>query len=247
MGIWFFGPRKLFANSIKDEFLLLVLGILGGSLYYLAGNRALELTQTSNVALLACLSPLLTMGFGRFFLKSEAPKNPYLLKGSLLALGGVFLILFNGRYILFLNPLGDFLSLLAALSWAFYMILLKRLGSAYSMLFITRKVFFYGIVSLLPFFIQDRQLINWDLFFLGSVFANLLYLGLIASLVCYFLWNTAVKRLGALRASTYVYFSPVVTMIASALILGETITPLALGGAFLILLGLALAERQAGN
>ena len=250
LGIWFFGPRRLFALKLKDELLLILAGICGGSLYYMAGNTALEITQASNVALLACTSPILTIFlsnfFYRFFPKSRESKetrNPHLLQGSLLALAGVALVIFNGRFFLQINPLGDILSLLAAFSWALYIILLKQLGSSYSMLFITRKVFFYGLLSLVPLFYLEP--FNWNSRVMTerAVWGNLLYLGLAASLVCYFLWNTVVKRLGPLRASAYVYLSPVVTMGASLIVLGETITPMALGGALLILLGVALAER----
>ena len=242
-GIWFFGPRRLFAGSFKDEFLLMLAGITGGSLYYLAGNTALEITQASNVALLACTSPLLTVFFSRLWCKNEGLRYRYLLQGSFIAFIGVVLVIGNGRFILRLNPLGDMLSLLAAFSWAFYIIILRHLGGSYSMLFITRKVFFYGLLSVLPM-LAFRPL-QWDARTMMQpiVWGNLLYLGLMASLICYFLWNTVVKRIGAVRASNYVYLSPVVTLAASAMVLRETITLAALAGALLILTGVALAER----
>ena len=242
-GIWFFGPRRLFAANFKDEFLLMLVGLTGGSLYYMAGNTALEITQASNVALLACTSPILTIFFSRLLLKNEPLKNPYLWQGSLLALAGVVFVIFNGRFILQINPLGDMLSLLAALSWALYIILLKRLGGSYSMLFITRKVFFYGLLTLLPLFYYTPLNLDTNVLMQSVVWGNLLHLGLVSSLVCYFLWNTVVKRLGAVRASNYVYLSPVVTLVASAIVLRETITLVALAGALLILIGVALAER----
>ena len=241
-GIWFFGPRKLFSDNLKDEFLLFLSGIFGGSLYYLAGNTALQITQASNVALLACTSPLLTILFSRLFLKKKE-ENPHLLKGSILAIIGVILVIFNGHFILQINPLGDMLSLLASLSWAVYSVMLKYLGGSYSMLFITRKIFFYGLLSLLPLIIYDGGFFNLRLLNGGTVIGSLLYLGIAASLLCYFLWNTVIKRLGAVRANNYVYFSPVVTMTASAVLLGESITLTAMAGAIFILAGLILAER----
>ena len=248
IGIWFFGPRRLFADKLRDEFLLLLAGICGGSLYFLAGNTALLITQASNVALLACTSPILTIFLSRLFLKNEGVENSastmrFLLQGSTLALIGVVLVIFNGQFILQINPLGDIFSLFAAFSWALYIILLKRLGSRYSMLFITRKVFFYGLLSLLPFFYFWPLNFNIRVLMQPVVWGNLLYLGLMASLICYFLWNTVVKRLGAIRASAYVYLSPLVTMTAAAIVLNESITLIAMAGALLILLGVALAER----
>jgi drug/metabolite transporter (DMT)-like permease len=248
---WFFGQRKLFANNFKDELLFVLLGVTGGSLYFLLSNTALEFTQATNVALLGCTSPILTIFLSRIFLKDER-LNRYIWFGSLLAFIGVTFIVFNGRFVLQLNPLGDILGLLSALSWAIYIILLKRIGNRYSTLFITRKVFFYGILTVLPLFLIPMETdlwlfapleLDWEVLSQPMVWGSLLYLGLLASLCCFFLWNVAVKRLGAVRAGNYIYLSPLVTMIVSVLVMSEVVTVAAMVGTVLILAGVALAER----
>ena len=242
-GIWFFGPRRLFAGSIKDELLLMLAGITGGSLYFMAENTALQMTRAINVALLACTAPILTIILSRLLFKNEQLKYRYLWQGSLLALIGVVLVTFNGQLILQINPMGDMLSLLAAFSWALYIILLKLLAGRYSMLFVTRKVFFYGLLTLLPLFFYRPLNMYAGILMQPVVLGSLFYLGVMASLLCYFMWNIAVKRLGAAKASGYVYLSPAVTMATAAVVLNETITLMAVGGGLLILIGVALAER----
>ena len=239
--IWFLGQKKLFANNLKDELLFMLTGITGGSLYFITENTALGITLASNVALLVCTAPILTTIFSRWFLKTEK-LNRYLWHGSLLALTGVAFISFNGRFILQINPLGDLLCLIAALSWALYTILLKHLESRYSTLLITRKVFFYGIITLLPLFILKPLHTDATILMQPVVWGNLLFLGIVASLLCYLLWNTAVKKLGAVRTTNYVYLIPLVTLLTSAIVIDETITWIALAGALLILAGVALAE-----
>ncbi|MCL2293326.1 MAG: DMT family transporter, partial [Spirochaetes bacterium] len=151
-GSRFFRHKEFFAGTFKDEFLLMLMGITGGSLYFVAANTALDMTTASNVALLVCVAPIFTVLLSLPFLKNER-LGRYWWQGSLLALAGVAFVVFNGRFVLEINPLGDKLSLLAAFSWALYTILLKRLGSRYSTQFITRKVFFYGLLTLLPLFL----------------------------------------------------------------------------------------------
>jgi len=241
-GVWFFERRQWFAGSIKDEFLLMLMGVTGGSLYFIAENSALGITLASNVSLLVCTAPILTAVFSRLFLKNEK-FNRYLWQGSLLALTGVSFIAFNGRFILQIKPLGDILSLIAALSWAFYTILLKRIENRYSTLFIIRKVFFYGIITLLPSFLLQPLDMDATILMQPVVWGNLLYLGIVASLLCYFLWNTVVKNLGAVRAINYVYLIPLVTLLTSVMVINETITWMAMAGALLILGGVVLAER----
>jgi drug/metabolite transporter (DMT)-like permease len=140
LGIWLFGSKRLLADSVKDEFLFVLLGICGGSFYFLSENYALKITLASNVSLIVCTAPILTAVLTHLILKTEKI-NRQLVQGSFIALLGVALVVYNGSFILELNPLGDFLSFLAALVWGFYTIILKHVSDRYSTLFITRKVF----------------------------------------------------------------------------------------------------------
>jgi drug/metabolite transporter (DMT)-like permease len=241
-GIWFFSKNRLFADSWKDEFILLVLGITGGSVYFLTENFAVKITQVTNVAFIVCAAPLLTAILSHFFLKNER-LNRRLIQGSLLALCGVALVVFNGKFILQLNPFGDLLSFLAALSWAFYTILLKQVSTRYPIGFITRKVFFYGIVTILPAFLFHPLTTDLQLLTRPVIYLNILFLGITASLLCYFFWNMVIKHLGAVKSTNYVYIVPIITLIASSLILDETITVYAIAGMIMILTGVIWAER----
>ena len=218
--------RRLWANCVKDEFLLFLSGLCGGSLYFIAENTALGITLASNVSLLICTAPIITTVLSHLFYKESLRKG--LLYGSLVALFGVGLVVFNGSVLLKVNPLGDFLTLVAATMWAFYCLILKRLSRSYPTLFITRKVFFYGILSLLK---------------LPVVYLNILFLGVIASMLCYIMWNTAVRALGASKTANYIYIVPLVTLITSAIFLSETITIASGIGALAIISGVYIAER----
>ncbi len=243
IGIWFFGKSRLFSKHWKDECIFLLLGITGGSLYFLTENYALHYTQASNVALLVSTAPLMTAILSHFFVSNER-LNRNIIIGSFIALGGVALVVFNGQYILALNPWGDFLSLSAALCWAFYTILLKSVEKRYTTLFITRKIFFYGLLTILPVFWFKPLNINTEILFQPKIWSNLLFLGIGASLLCFFFWNLAVKKLGAIRTTNYVYIIPLITLVASSVIIHETITMVAIIGALLILAGIVLAERK---
>ena len=127
-------------------------GIFGGSLYFFTENTALGITQASNVSFIICTAPLLTTILSLLFYKSEKASKG-LIYGSLLALMGVGLIVFNGSFVLKISPIGDLLTLLAALSWAFYSLIIKKMAGRYPTIFITRKIFFYGVLTILPAFL----------------------------------------------------------------------------------------------
>jgi len=243
IGILFFSKNRLFAQTLKDEIIFIILGITGGSAYFLAENYAIKITQATNVAFIVCAAPLLTAFLSHIFLKNER-LNRRLIQGSLLALCGVALVVFNGKFILQLNPLGDLLSFLAALSWACYTILMLQVSVRYPIGFITRKVFFYGILTILPTFLLHP--LTSDLQLLGQpvIYLNILFLGVAASLLCYFFWNMVIKHLGAVKSTNFVYIVPIITLIASSLILDETITVYAVAGMLMILSGVIWAEKR---
>ncbi|MDR2497263.1 MAG: DMT family transporter [Tannerellaceae bacterium] len=243
VAIWFFSPKKLFAETKKDEFLFVVMGITGGSMYFMAENTALSYTLASNVSLIISTAPLITAFMSHLWVKGESV-NKTLIYGSLLALAGVACVVYNGSFILKMNPIGDLLTLASATLWGFYTIILKRLDTIYPILFITRKIFFYGLMTLAPTFIIWPTTIDLAGLLKPTVLANLLFLSLVASMLCYIFWNVAVKNLGAIRTTNYIYLTPIITFAASVIVLNESITPVAIAGAICILCGLWLAGRE---
>ena len=234
--------RPLFSRKLSDELLMIGAGITGGSLYFLAVNSALIYTLASNVAIIIAVTPLLTAIAAHFFSRGERFSRT-LATGSVIALAGVVLVVLNGRFVLHLNPKGDMLTIAAAVLWALYSIIIVRLQRRYSSLFITRKVFFYGIVTLLPYLFIHEAALDFGLLLRPAVIGNLLFLGLIASFACYWAWNAAIARIGSVNASNYLYLNPVVALITSAIVLDERITVTALIGTALIMLGVAVCEK----
>lgn len=242
IAIWFFSWRKVLANNLHDELLFLAIGMTGGSLYFMFENTALSYTLASNVSLIICTAPILTALVNYLVHRNEKIRSN-LIYGSILAFAGVALVVYNGGVILKLNPLGDLLTILAALMWAFYSLIIKNLSGKYSTFFITRKVFFYGLLTILPVFFFKPFSTDFQTLTKPIVLFNLLFLGLVASMLCYIMWNLAAKKLGVMRITNYIYFTPIVTLIASAILIDETITIIALIGSGFILSGVWLAEK----
>lgn len=243
LGIWFISPRKLFADNWKDELWLLLGGVTGGSLYFFTENTALEITLATNVAFIVCTAPLLTTILSLMIYKKEKATRG-LIGGSVLALVGVALVVYNGQFVLKISPLGDLLTLLAAFSWAFYSLIMKKMANRYRTTFITRKIFFYGVLTILPAFLFRSWQFSLSGLLQPSVLLNLLFLGVLASLICFVVWNMVLKQLGTVRASNYIYLNPLFTLVGSAAFLGERLTIMALIGAVFILGGVYLAGRK---
>ena len=228
------------------------LGLTGGSFYFLAENTALAHTQACNVSFLVCSAPLFTailsqvyrcLRHDRFADAMERVGSGWmLLIGTVLALGGMALMLFDGQRV-HVSLRGDLLALGAALCWAFYSLFMGKMTDEYGAVFATRKVFFYGLLTILPFLL-GRDFASLELFREPVVWGNLLFLSLIASLACFVAWNIVMAKLGNITSVNYVYLNPIFTLITAMIFLGERLTPAGAFGSALILLGVMLAGRK---
>lgn len=237
-GMWLISHKRFYSANLKDETFMALLGLTGGSLYFLTENSALSFSTASNVAIILSATPLATSIIMALFYKEER-MNRRQIAGSIVAIAGLVLIIFNGEVILKLNPLGDNLALCAVLCWGCYSLIMKSISGKYDTAFITRKVFGYGLLTIIPYFLVK----GWPQF--GSavlaqpvVWGNLVYLGLVASLGCFLAWNWALSVLGTVKTTNLIYLQPFFTMIIGYLLLGDQITWMAIIGALVLIGGM---------
>ena len=243
--------KRAFSDSVRDELLFLLMGISGGSLYFFTENTALSYTQACNVSFIVCVAPLLTILL-TLLIKSTL-KGPIvdgledirvgfpLIAGTVLALTGMVMVIFDGNS-LNLSPKGDILAFMAALSWAVYSQFSGQMADRYGTLYATRKVFFYGLITIMPvLLLSDNSNLAMVHFDNIKVWGNLLFLSTIASLFCFVLWNRILIAIGNVTATNYVYLNPVFTLIGAMLFLGESMTLSSGTGSAMILGGVILA------
>jgi drug/metabolite transporter (DMT)-like permease len=242
--LWILYPRSHRIKSWRDELTFVGIGITSGSLYFFLENTALVHTSATNVSLICALIPLMTAAFIRLVFRTK-PLTKRFGTGSLISVAGAVLVVLNGNFSLTISPLGDFLALMSITSWSVYGVLVKCLKGHYNSLFITRKIFLYGILTLLPCFITEPFDVPAGTLLKPVVIGNLCFLGLIASSLCYFLWTLSLRRLGIVKTNSYIYFSPLVTIITAHFVLSEHITVYVICGTALILGGLWTATTGA--
>ncbi len=237
-------PQRLKTMGCKQELTFVAAGLCGICLYYLLENIALTFTIASNVGVIISVAPFFTAILTHFFTTSEEKLRGHFFVGFIVTMVGIILINFHSVK-LQLNPTGDLLAVVAALVWACYSILTKKISSfGYPIILSTRKTFFYGILFMIPMlFFFDFQL-NLSRFTNMTYLFHILYLGLGASALCFVTWNFSVKELGTIKTSLYIYIIPVITVITSVLILHEQLTLLSGIGTVLTLIGLFLSEHK---
>ena len=237
-------PKPLLPKSWKSELPFIGAGLTGLTLYFMLENFALSYTFASNVGIIIAAAPMFTALLMWACRRTARPRWTF-FAGFVIAIAGITLVsLSNGEAIGF-GPLGDLLTLGAAFSWGAYGVLVEVVQpQGYTDLQATRKIFFWGLVFTIPFVFINHLDVSLARFAAPEMLFNVLYLGLGSSALCFVFWNKATACIGTVATNVYIYLTPVVTVIASALFLGEPIRPAGLGAIALILLGLWLSQRE---
>lgn len=237
-------PHRLRIRERKQELYFAGAGLCGVTLYFLLENIALTYTFASNVGVIVSIAPFFTAILAHYFLDGEKLRLGFFM-GFVLAAAGIFIISFNGSSRLELNPMGDILALSAAVVWAAYSVLTKKIsGFHYNTIQTTRRIFFYGLLFMLPALLIFGFRPSIDQLIQPVNLFNILFLGFGASALCFVTWNSAVKQLGAVKTSVYIYAVPVITVVTSILVLHERITGIAVLGIVLTLAGLLVSQGR---
>lgn len=237
--------RIAFAG-FKLESLFAFAGFTGVTLYFLLENIALVYTLASNVGVIVAISPFFTAILAWKMLEAEKPKVNFYI-GFIIAIIGISMISWHGKQFK-MNPFGDILAIFAALTWAAYSVATKKLSMyGYGSLAATRRIFFYGLLFMAPLLFLDNFSIRFTDFMKPVNIANILFLGLGASAICFATWTYTLKCLGAARASVYIYLVPVVSIISAAIILHEPLTYMSIIGSAMAISGLAVSQLEFGK
>lgn len=238
-----FSFRRMMSHSLRHELLFMLCGLCGGSVYFIAENTALLYTSTTNVSLITSVSPLINALLVGMLYRDERPGRG-LVAGSAIAMCGVAMVVLSAPGAeMGSGILGDGLSLMAALCWSIYALILRKLHPFYSAIYITRKTFFYGLATALPMLMLDRTPLPLEAFKSADVWMNLLVLAVFASSLAFVIWAWVVGKIGAVKAGNYCYFQPIVTMIFSVLLLGDTLTGWGIAGCLTTIAGVVAGEK----
>lgn len=139
--------------------------------------------------------------------------------------------------------LGNLALVGAAITWALYSVLVRKVTRATDVLTVSLIAFAGGLPVSVP-------LGAWEYSQLGigvitiEVTAGVLFIGIISTALAMYLWNSAFAILDAGVASLTFFAQPIVGTILSAIFLKETITPLFILGGVLISIGLVISGRS---
>ena len=200
-------------------------------------------TSAINLALIGTTSsPIMAVVLAAVFLKEKIGWMK--LAGIILCSIGVLFLLLKGNFQNLLSlhfSTGDLWSLLAAFSFAVYNTLVKKKPVGISPANFLFVIFSLGTIILFPFYLWEFNhypavQLSSDLIF------SVLYIGIGASVICFFIWNMAIGKLGAGRTALFGNLIPVFSSIEAAIILHEDFTWIHITSMLIIFGGLLMAN-----
>lgn len=236
-------PPRLKFEGLKRELMYAVAGLFGVTLYFFLEITALQYTKAANVSVIFATSPFFCGILSMFSKKADKPKLNFFV-GFLLAITGIMLITFEHGITFDINVKGALFAVGSAFAWGLYSLLTKTIGTyGHNVIQTTRRIFMYGLIFMIPtVFVYDVNFQHIRLLADTEMLFNLLYLGLCASGICFLTWSHATNSLGPVRATTYIYGTPLVTVVFSLIFLkNQTLTFQLFLGAALIIAGLVLS------
>lgn len=227
--------------SRKDLPALLTIGVLMVTLNIAFFYAGLARTTVTTASVLTMIIPILSVAAGWWFLKEKVYVANVL--GIILGLAGAIMVVrlplfFLGTQLEPQALLGNFLIILASISWVAGAIISKKMSSRYSTLTITAVCFMVGVLTfLIPAVSEYLQNPDWPskVTYLGIL--GLLYITLMASISAYFLFEWGLSKLGVIKADIFQYIEPAIATLLGVLILNESLQFAFIFGAILIALG----------
>jgi len=214
----------------KDWWLLVVASLAGVTVYNLALNFGQQTVSAGSASFLINTVPVITTLLAYFFLKEKLKLRT--LAGIVVSLVGVSIISLSESKGFRLN-FGIMLVLLAAISQAVFFIVQKPLLKRYRPLTIISYSVWLGTLFLLPF--------SSGLPALGNASQNswlaLLFLGIIPGAIGHVIWSFALSKMATSRATSFLYFVPVVSLLLSFFIMQEVPSLLLILGGIVAILG----------
>lgn len=225
--------------NFKNELLFALCGLFGVSIYNLFLNLAMDFSPASNVSIIIATAPLFASFFA-FFMKIEKPYLNFFI-GFFISIIGI--IVLNGGFNI---QFGDIFSFISALGWAIYSVLVAKIAKHnYNIWLLTRKVIFYGIIFIIPsVFFLDFNLDSISHLKVPKIALNLIFIAIFASGICFVMWNSATKLIGALKTNVYVYLTPLITIFVAFFTIGENIGLIGFFGALIVIFGTYIAQKK---
>ena len=224
----------------KDIVYLIFCSLFGVVINMLCFFKGLSITTPINASLIMITTPLLVYIISCFISNEE--RSFKRLIGVLLGLLGAVILISNGSF-LRINNLGDFLVFINALSYALYLILIKKMMSKYHPITVLKTIFSIGLVFITPLGWNELALLSINTL-PTDIIIKMIFVVLFTTCGAYFLNIYAISNLRATTVAFYIYLQPLLATIISVALGKDILTTIKILAAVFIFIGVYFVIRR---
>jgi RarD protein len=234
--------RKKFSINLKSHGWIFILALV--AVFHLwIQVTGLQYTTAANTGWIIGTAPIFMAILGFFFYKEKI--TPLQFLGILVALAGLLLLIGKGDItnIGLIENKGDLLVLGSAFTWGVYSMVNKKISLSYSPLMTILYLFLMMAAIIIPFNL-NTETINSVINLSFSSWMWILFLGIFCSGIAYVIWAQALRDMESAKVGAFLYFEPLVTVIAAWFFLQEEITLLMIFSGVLITAGVFIVNKE---
>ena len=221
----------------------IIAAFFGVALNMLAFFKGLQFTTPINGSVIMVTTPIIVLILSAIILREKITKIK--IFGILVGLSGALILsVYNssaseGDNIL----LGNFLVLINAASYSYYLILIKKITEKYHPYTFIKWLFLFGTLFVLPFGYRELSVVDWSSF-TPYIWFSVLFVVVGATFATYLLNPLALRKLSATTVSTFLYIQPIFAGIFAIIMGSDTINVVKIIATLLIFLGVYLVTKS---
>lgn len=234
--------KRSFAVNLKNHLWILFLALVAAFHLWIQVT-GLQYTTATNTGWIIGTAPIFMAILGLIFYRERI--SILQITGILIAIAGLLLLIGKGNIfnIGLIQNKGDLLVLGSAFTWGVYSMINKKISLTYSPLMTILYLFIMMVLIIIPFNLNSTvidSVINLS----STGWISILFLGIFCSGIAYVIWAQALRDMESAKVGAFLYFEPLVTVIAASFFLHEEIFLMMILGGVLITTGVFIVNKE---
>ena len=234
--------KKDFSINLKSHGIIFILALIA-VFHLMIQVTGLKYTTASNTGWIIGTAPIFMAILAAIFFRERI--GLLKISGIIIAMFGLLLLIGKGNItnVDLIENKGDLLVLASAFTWGVYSMVNKKISLSYSPLMTILYLFIMMAVIIIPFNLNAGSVSSVVHLSLNG-WISILFLGLFCSGIAYVIWAYSLRDLESAKVGAFLYFEPIVTVLAAWILLSESITFLMILSGVIITLGVVLVNKE---
>lgn len=239
--VWLFMPKEKI--DFSDFPRIIAAAFFGVAFNMLTFFKGLSLTSPISAAVIMVSTPMIVLVLSALIMKERMRKR--MVFGLILGLiGTAFLILYGKSIGSATNPgLGNFLVLVNAISYGFYLIIVKKLMDKYNAFTFVKWIYLFGFIMVLPFGWSELEAVQWALA-PSDICWKIVFVVTISTFLTYLLNLLSMKELKPTTVAVFIYLQPLFATVFAISLGKDELSFVKVASAILIFVGVYLVTQK---